>query len=382
MRLNLATLSLPSAATDTCEGNSPTGRLQGSLRGRVPNQAFDAATVLDSSLSSSSTPAETASRTSRHPALGGLAPVCNLSFGCLHGLTVQIKTAIACPRCTILSPPLASRPLCVSTSFIPSHLFRSGEHQSLPANFTSSSSCGTPQSSVRHSRFEHRGRLVPPEPANYVYVPEVREPRHLTARLLFHAVVRVRACQSQDRSTLCSPPSFLACSCTSRLSFRPRYHSPQNPLAIPSRQTFSLFLRSISFASLVRAYELAGLGSPLVPSPGDTTTFLSPRVDPILDLSLCPTIFTNRRQNGWSVAPLFNSTRVERASRLRRSLLTGLDDKMKVYLQYLLLLIGYLSLVNVRQPGKQVVSWELAVLTTFHRRAVSPMRFDGLTAMA
>lgn len=225
---------------------------------------------------------------------------------------------------------------------------------------------------------------MPPEPANYVYVPEVREPRHLTARLLFqfHAVVRVRACQSQDRSTLCSPPSLLACSCTSRLSFRPRYHSPQNPLAIPSRQTFSLFLRSISFASLVRAYEVAGLGSPLVPSPGDTTTFLSPRVDPILDLSLYPTIFTNRRQNGWSVAPLFNSPRVERASRLRRSLLTGLDDKMKVYLQYLLLLIGYLSLVNVRQPGKEVVSRDLAVLTTYHRRAVSPMRFDGSTAMA
>lgn len=71
MRLNLATISLPSAATDTYEGNSPTGRLQGSLRGRVPNQAFDAATVLDLSLSSSSTPAETASRASRHRALGG-----------------------------------------------------------------------------------------------------------------------------------------------------------------------------------------------------------------------------------------------------------------------------------------------------------------------
>lgn len=51
MRLNLATISLPKAATDTYQGNSPTGRLQGALRWRIPNQAFDAATVLDLSLS-------------------------------------------------------------------------------------------------------------------------------------------------------------------------------------------------------------------------------------------------------------------------------------------------------------------------------------------
>lgn len=173
-----------------------------------------------------------------------------------------------------------------------------------------------PVASVRHSRFEHRGSLVAPEPANYVYVSEVRETRHLTARSLFHAVVRVRACQSQGRSTHCSAHSFPACSCTSVSPFGPdTVPPPQNPLAIPSRQTSSLFLRSISFASLVRAYEVAGLGSPLVPSPGDTTTFLSPRVDPILDSSLYHTIFTNRRQNGWSVAPLFDSPPVERASR-------------------------------------------------------------------
>lgn len=123
MRLNLATISLPMAPTDTCEGNSPTGPLQGAIGGRVPNQAFDAATVLDLSLSSSSTLAETASRASRHRALGGPAPVRNLCFGRPHDLTVQIKTAIAWSRCPISSRPLASRPFCVSTSFVPSHLF-------------------------------------------------------------------------------------------------------------------------------------------------------------------------------------------------------------------------------------------------------------------
>lgn len=174
MRLNLATISLPKAATDTYEGNSPTGRLQGALRWRIPNQAFDAATVLDLSLSSSSTPAETASRASRHRASKGPAPVCNL--------TLLVPAWSDCPDldryCLAATPyPLSSSrkspPLRLHLLHpIPS--FRSGEHQSLPANFTSSSSCGTPLSSVRHSRFEYRGRLVAPESANYVYVPEVR----------------------------------------------------------------------------------------------------------------------------------------------------------------------------------------------------------------
>lgn len=54
---------------------------------------------------------------------------------------------------------------------------------------------------------------------------------------------------------------------------------------------------------------------------------------------------------------------------------------MKLYLQYLLLLIGYLSLVNVRPTGERRVSRVPTVLTTNYRRAVSPTRSDGL-AMA
>jgi hypothetical protein len=51
---------------------------------------------------------------------------------------------------------------------------------------------------------------------------------------------------------------------------------------------------------------------------------------------------------------------------------------MKLYPQYLLLLIGHLSLVNVRPTGLRMVLLVSAVLTGSHRRAVTPTRFDGL----
>lgn len=144
MRLNLATISLPSSATGTRLVKSPTGPSHGAHRGRGSNQAFDAATVLDSSLRSSSTLAETASRASCLRASG------------LHWFVLSVLAPAwsdgpnprphyclaAMPYSHSLHPPSRKSPLLRLHPLHPIPYFCSGEHQSLPGYLTSSSSCG------------------------------------------------------------------------------------------------------------------------------------------------------------------------------------------------------------------------------------------------
>lgn len=133
--------------------------------------------------------------------------------------------------CPILSPPSRKSPPLRLHLLHPIPSFSLGRASVFTSKLHLVTLLWAPLSSVRHSRFDHhRGRLVAPEPANYVYVPGCGHEDTASNRpVAVPCCVPVRACQSQHRSTLCSAHSFLACSCTSRLSFRPRSHSPKTP---------------------------------------------------------------------------------------------------------------------------------------------------------